>query len=177
MKNPAFQFYPADYLADAKVQAMSIAGEGCYIRLMSYCWREGSIPSDRSAIARLCKGYDGPGIDEALECFIPSRNLTKLIHKRLESERAKQKRFAKSCHDRGLDGANKRWLGHSSAIATPMAKNGSSSSSSSSPSGLNPPLPPSRGGTRKSRSLHLGDPKDPTYRENYEKRKAQEAQS
>jgi len=28
MKSPAFQFYPADYLADAKVQALSIEGEG-----------------------------------------------------------------------------------------------------------------------------------------------------
>jgi len=128
MKNhsPAFQFYPADYLADAKVQAMSIEGEGCYIRLMSYCWREGFIPGDRVAISRLCKGYDGPGIDEALSCFIFNKKKNIFVHKRLESEKIKQEMFHKSQQEAGLRGAEKRWGRYRQPITTPMAKNSSS---------------------------------------------------
>lgn len=135
---PAFLFYPADYLADAAVQSMSISGEGCYIRLMSFCWREGFIPSDRDAIVRLCKGYDGPGIEEAISCFSVTRKKQQLTHKRLELERYKQINNHKVNRDNGKEGAEKRWRGHSQAIATPMAIDGSSSSLSSSSSISNP---------------------------------------
>ena len=147
MKSPAFQFYPADYLADARVQALSIEGEGCYIRLMCYCWREGSIPSNRAAIARLCKGYDGPGIDEAISLFVRGEKRGTLVHKRIDKERKRQEERSKYLSERGLEGANKRWRKDGVAIIRPMAKNGSSSSSSAS--ALNPPTPFEKGGERK----------------------------
>jgi hypothetical protein len=147
VESPAFRFYPADYLADEKVQAMSIEGEGCYIRLMSYCWREGSIPDDRSALAKLCKGYDGPGLDEAISCFESATKIRKnsklkgrLIHKRLDAEKANQKKYRKSMQRAGLHGAEKRWGGDGQAIAKGMAKDGSSLSSSLSNN--NPPYTP-----------------------------------
>jgi uncharacterized phage protein (TIGR02220 family) len=141
---PAFRFYPADWLADAKVQAMSLEAEGIYIRLLCYCWREGSIPADRQAIAKLCKGYNGPAIDEAISCFVSMKKNGKksdrLINKRLEVERKKQIEFRQSMKKAGIDGANKRWGRHSQAMSTgnsqakerPMAKNSSSLSLSSS---------------------------------------------
>jgi uncharacterized protein YdaU (DUF1376 family) len=132
--SPSFQFYPADWISDEKVIAMSMAGEGCYIRLLSHCWREGSIPADRSAIVLLCKGYDGPGIDEALTCFVPSRKHGRLINKRAELERKKQENFRKLKQDAGLRGANSRWHPHGNRIPSAMANDGSSSSSSSSSS-------------------------------------------
>lgn len=170
--SPAFQFYPADWLSDEKVISMSIEGEGCYIRLLCYCWREGSIPADRSAIALLCKGYNGPGIDEALTCFSPSRKKGRLINKRIEAERKKQELFRKSKQDAGLRGADKRWHSYGSANVLPMAKDSSLSLSSSSPS-INPPLPPLKGG-RKFLSKRIGDSSDPRYREAYLKRKSEE---
>jgi len=148
-KSPAFQFYPADYLADERVQAMSIEGEGCYTRLMSYCWREGSIPSDRASLVKLCKGYDGPGIDEAKAMFVRSSVRGRLTHKRLDAERDKQESHSKRMQDAGLEGARRRWLGHSQAMPTPMASDGSLSSSSSSDF-IIPPIVPQRG-TRKSK--------------------------
>jgi len=126
---PSFPFYAADWLADEKVQMMSMAGEGCYIRLLAYQWREGSIPADRSAIALLCKANDGSAIDEALAHFQQlSRNPGRLINKRLERERKKLEDFRKAKQMAGLAGADSRWHGHNS----PLAKNASSSSSSSS---------------------------------------------
>ena len=147
MSSPAFQFYPADYLADAKVQTMSIEGEGCYFRLLCYCWREGSIPSDRAAIVRLCKGYDGPGIDEAMALFVRGDKRGTLVHRRLDKERKRQEALSKAMQEAGLRGAIKRWKLDGLAIEKPMAKNGSSLSPS--PSSLNPPTPFEKGGGRK----------------------------
>lgn len=128
---PSFPFYAADWLADEKVQVMSMAGEGAYIHLLAICWREGSIPADRSAIVQLCKGQDGSAIDEALLCFRPApRKLGRLINKRLEEERRKLENFHKSKKMAGLHGAAKRWHSHTSAMVLPIAKDGSSSSSS-----------------------------------------------
>lgn len=166
MKSPSFQFYPADYLADAKVQALSIEGEGCYIRLMSYCWREGSIPSDRVAIAKLCKGYDGPGIDEALSLFVRGEKRGTLVHKRIDKERKLQQERSKFLSERGLSGALKRWHKDGVAINRPMLKNGSSSSSSTSVV-EDPPTPRKRG--RKYIKTHLGDNSDPRYRDAHER--------
>ena len=164
---PAFQFYPADYLADAKVQALSIEGEGCYIRLLCYCWREGFLPNDRQALARLCKGYDGPGLDEAILCFSISKNKRRLTHKRLASELEKQEKWRKALSDGGLRGAESRWAGHKKvngqAKQRPMAKNASSSSSSSSD---NPPIVPPRRG-RKYFSKHIGENRGPKKSASY----------
>jgi len=131
---PYFPFYPGDYLSDASVLSMSIEGEGCYIRLMSINWKEGFIPSDREAIVRLCKGYGGPGIDEAMSCFSITRNKQQLTHKRLERERLRQVEYHNSRKSDGLRGAEKRWGGYREANHTLIAKNSSSSSSSSSSS-------------------------------------------
>jgi len=167
MNSPAFQFYPADYLADAKVQALSIEGEGCYFRLLCYCWREGFIPSNRVAIARLCKGYDGPGLDEAIAMFVRGEKRGQFIHRRLNKERKRQEEHSKLMKESGFRGAIKRWKLDSQAIKRLMASDSSSSSSSI----LNPPTPFLKGG-RKFKSKRIGANSDPRYREAYEKRKA-----
>lgn len=50
---PAFQFYPADFLADAAVVAMTMQERGVYITLLCHQWIEGSIPADPAIIGRL----------------------------------------------------------------------------------------------------------------------------
>jgi uncharacterized protein YdaU (DUF1376 family) len=52
-KSPAFQFYPKDFLSDEKQIRMSLAAVGIYVRLLSHCWIESSLPSDERALARL----------------------------------------------------------------------------------------------------------------------------
>ena len=158
MKTPAFQFYPADFLADENVALMSNREIGCYIKLMCYCWREGSIPSDINKIARLC-GEDGSAMADLWLaiglCFESAKNdPTRLVHPRLESERSKQSEFKSERSSSGKKGAEARWgkgskgngSANGSAIKEPMAKDGSSSSSSSSERELSndnsSPIPP-----------------------------------
>jgi hypothetical protein len=154
---PAFQFYPADFLADENVALMTNQEIGCYVKLMCYCWREGSIPSEVPRIAKLC-GEDSSAMAQLwlaiAPCFSsankPDETASRLVHPRLEKERQKQIDFHSERSKAGLKGSLSRWgkdkKEDSSAIAQPlaqpMAKNGSSSSISSS---INTPLPPQRG--------------------------------
>lgn len=143
MKAPAFQWYAADYLADEHVQMMTLEEEGIYIRLLSYCWREGSIPADPESAAKLV----GKGASTTLTRVVQARfnqdptNASRMVHPRLEVEREKQRNW----HDKSAEGgkisaqirANKR-LTESKGGSTTLARvvqpkvNSSSSSSSSS---------------------------------------------
>jgi len=151
LKSPAFQFYPADFLADAKVAVMTDEQIGIYIRLMCHCWLEGFIPSDLEKVSRICRRSreDMERLwPEIRECFREDADdPIKLLHPRLEKERCKQQEHKKQKTIAGKAGAAKRWAEDSTAILSPssengsamilpMAKNSSSSSlsSSSSPS-------------------------------------------
>lgn len=144
-KSPAFQWYPADYLSDMKVRMLSWASRGLYMELICYCWREGYIPSDSSAIAQLTGCHDLAIIEPCLSLFISHpEDSAKLIHKRLDAERRKQFDRSNERSESGKKGAKSRWgnktsnkkspdsLANGSAIEKPLAKNSSSSSSSSS---------------------------------------------
>lgn len=109
MKAPAFQFYAAEYLADEHVQLMTLEEEGAYIRLLSFCWREGSIPNDPSALSRLCKGASTTVLTTVLKRFKPNGNQDdRLIHPRLESERVKQQQWREKSAQGGRASAHKR---------------------------------------------------------------------
>ncbi len=114
-KSPAFQLYAAEFLADENVVMMSNQQAGCYIKLMCYCWREGSIPSDIDRIARLCSedSQAMAGLWGGLKaCFITSpTDPQRLIHGRLDKERIKQADFKKKMAEAGTNGAKKRWGG------------------------------------------------------------------
>lgn len=150
MKAPAFQFYAADYLADENVQLMSIEEEGCFIRLLAYGWREGSIPADEDQLIRLCKG--STAFQTVIKrCFFPDpKNPSRLINKRLKIEAKKQKEFRKSKQRGGINSGKSRRAKKfstehsSSSVQTEDEQNRtlqSSSSSSSSPTVV--PSPPS----------------------------------
>ena len=126
-KPPAFQFYPTDWLSDARVQMLSPEAEGCYIRLLCYAWIEGSIPADGVAMARLCK-VNGQAMQDAAALFCPHpSDPSKLIHKRLVEERKKMDDRRNLLSESGKRGAEATWGGHRAGL-------GSSSSSSSSSS-------------------------------------------
>ena len=105
-KAPAFQFYAAEYLADINVELMTIEDEGCYIRLLAFCWREGSLPNDPEDLAKLCKGVK-PTL-RVLSCFKPTSD-TRILHPRLESERKKRRDFVIEARKAGYKSAAKRW--------------------------------------------------------------------
>ncbi len=157
-KSPAFRLYAADFLVDENVVLMSNTQVGCYIKLICYCWREGSIPDDPAKVAKLV-GEDGSAMAELWGgirlCFAEALDTPgRLVHKRLKEEREKQIEFRKERSEAGKRGAKARWdkdLGASdtadgSPIEKPkakrMAKNGLSLSLSSSDI---PPAPKGEG--------------------------------
>ncbi len=158
-KRPSFQFYPADFLADENVKLMSNRAIGCYIKLLCYCWRQGSMPASIKDIAKLCD--ERPDVMKKIwidlkSCFVTSETETdRLFHPRLLSEKNKQDSFKKERSESGKKGAEARWNKDSlqnkpagsaiqqidgsaiqepiaQPIAEPIAKNSFSSSFSSS---------------------------------------------
>lgn len=135
-QSPAFQFYAADYLSDINTQLMTPEEEGCYLRLMCYCWREGDLPADREQLKALCKGVSLS--DRVAMCF--ELHGDRLRHKRLDSERQRQADFRQSKSEAGAKGNVIRWGKKSKRIiaqrshsdTSAIAKDRSSSSSSSS---------------------------------------------
>jgi len=50
---PWFKLYVTHFLTTEALRLMSNAALGLYLRLICYCWREGSVPADEAALARL----------------------------------------------------------------------------------------------------------------------------
>jgi hypothetical protein len=95
-KSPAFQFYPQDWLSDINVVAMSAEEESAYIRLICYCWLQGSIPNNDEYLAKLIKGGSTTVVGVVKRCFHPHPNdETLLVHPRLEREREKQREWSR----------------------------------------------------------------------------------
>lgn len=152
MGSPAFQFYPADFLADENQMLMELAEVGAYIRLICVCWKEGSIPTDLRKLARLagCAPRDMAKVWPALEpCFEAHHSEPgRLVHPRLERERVKQEKHKQKMREAGKKGADTRYNpqpSDSQAIArlqpgdssasTPPPSSSFPASAASSPSG------------------------------------------
>lgn len=128
-KSPAFQFYPADFLADDKVTCMSSAAKGAYIVLLCQCWLHQTLPNDPQQLRRLAH-YEGRHWSQIWPqlrpCFVPYEGIPGrggFQQPRIEKERQKQAHFRSHGRKGGLQSANSR-----------QAKANSSSSSSSSSS-------------------------------------------
>lgn len=110
-KPPAFQFYAKDWLTDDKVNLMSLAAQGLYMRLLAAAWlRGGSIPSDESAAARLV----GVPLEEFRElwpevrpCWNKERDL--MVMRRLRSDFAALLQRKRNLSAAGKSGNRKRW--------------------------------------------------------------------
>ena len=131
MKAPAFQLYAAEYLADEQVMLMSLEAEGAYVRLLSLCWREGSIPANPLLLAAMCKHADQKVIKEVVPCFTKAGAPSgRLIHKRLEEERGKQEAYRAKQSAKGLMGGRPRKAddkpeeSHGKATALPQLNHG-----------------------------------------------------
>ena len=106
-RSPAFQFYPKDFLSSSKVQQMSLAEIGAYLKLLCHNWLDGSLLDDVAVLARIvgmkqaqfAKMWAGP----LHECF-ETRN-GRLVNQRLEKERKAQADFRKKQKDK----ADTRW--------------------------------------------------------------------
>lgn len=153
MKSPAFQMYPADFLADQNTIVMSVSEIGAYCLLLFVCWNENGLPNDMNELARSArmplKQFQLTWEKRIRRCFL-MREDGKWTHKRLEKERDKQIVNRAKRQAAGEKGAERRWQTHSNAMANPpprgsnainvpMAKNGLSVfslQSSITPSGV-----------------------------------------
>ena len=109
-KSPAFQFYPQDYLASARVAEMTLEEEGVYIRLLCYCWSSGSIPADPERCARLAgKGCSVETATVVQRSFNEHPTDTqRLVHDRLEIERENQRIRREQASSAGKKSADTR---------------------------------------------------------------------
>ncbi len=88
MKQSGFSFSPADYLANQQIQMMSLEEEGVYIRLLSYCWQNGSVPKNPEQAARLVgKGASTTVVASVLCLFQATQNPEELTHSELQRQR------------------------------------------------------------------------------------------
>ncbi len=135
MNSPAFQFYATDWLGSQRVTMLTLEEEGAYIRLIAYCWQHGTIPSDPAEAARLIgKGGSTLVAENVLKMFQPAKEKGRMIHDRLEQERAKQKAWRQKSSQGGLKSAKMRVKGGSRVVQPPYQPNGNIPSPSPSPS-------------------------------------------
>lgn len=81
MKASGFSFSPSEYLANQQIQMLSLEEEGIYIRLLSYCWQNGSVPRDPEQAARLVgKGALTTVVASVLRLFHATSNPQELTH-------------------------------------------------------------------------------------------------
>jgi len=153
---PAFQFYPADWLSDARVREMTFEEKGVYIDLLSHAWKERGIPADQKRLAKLL------GLSPAKlarlwatvgRCWEERGDV--LVQPRMERQRDERERHREQAREAGKRSAEKRRSGNGGATALallvalsvggsvdlPLERNGNSSSTSSS-SSLTPPARP-----------------------------------
>ena len=137
-KPPAFQWYPKDYLSDVHTVLMTLQQEGAYMRLINYCWLEGSLPNDMEALGRMCKGLSAQEMSEVWKAIEPcfKKRGNRWVHPRLLLERKKQMEYSAAKSRAGRKGAEARYgkQKNSSANGLPVAKINSSSSTSSATS-------------------------------------------
>ena len=88
MKASGFSFSPSEYLANQQIQMMSLEEEGVYIRLLSYCWQNGSVPKDPEQAARLVgKGASTTVVASVLRLFQATQNPQELNHLDLQQQK------------------------------------------------------------------------------------------
>ena len=88
MKSSGFSFSPSEYLANQQIQMMSLEEEGVYIRLLSYCWQNGSVPKDPEQAARLVgKGASTTVVASVLRMFHATQNPQELTHFDLQQQK------------------------------------------------------------------------------------------
>ena len=136
---PAFQFYPKDWL-DFRVQRMSLAAQGAYLKLLCFMWADShnqcSIIDNNELLAR--------AIGTTVEQWLTLRNEIQcesdpifeekngwLFSPRLRLEAYKQRKYRQSQAEKGKKSAKQRLNRGSTTVEPKYQPEGNSSSSSS----------------------------------------------
>ena len=124
---PWFKIYAAETLSDENFTSWGPSERGAWFTLLCHCWKEGSIPSDETRLARLC-GTDAHAMHEIwpsiADRFYKQPDGGRLVCVRLEFERQKSIEEVEGKSQHGKKAAHARWskyksemLGHCSGIA------------------------------------------------------------
>lgn len=106
-KAPAFQFYPAEFLASHKVSRMPNVERGAYITLLCRCWLDNGLPTDLVELADLANMKSEPfermwKTGRIGRCFIERGG--KFHNERLDVERKKQAEYRRRQAENGSKG-------------------------------------------------------------------------
>lgn len=117
--SPAFRFYVQDFFLDNRVVPMEDDEIGVYLRLLGAAWKDGSIPADPDEIHGLLPRTKRRDFDRIWsrvgKCWSPHPSEPgRLVQKRLERERQKQRDNKERRTQAGRAGAAAR---HSGRIA------------------------------------------------------------
>jgi uncharacterized protein YdaU (DUF1376 family) len=111
-KSPAFQFYPKDFLTDERVVLMSNTEVGIYVRLLCFCWLEGTLPLETVSLAHMArmplKQFTKLWERSIVRTCFKLAEDGRLHHKRLDEERNKQADFRRRQSDKGKASAASR---------------------------------------------------------------------
>jgi len=114
---PFFPFYAADWIGSTRVQLMSAAEEGTFIRLLAFAWRNEGLPENAEQIRRLTK-LDADEFNAmwplVTELF-PFDDDGRRRNERQERERVEAKSRHSARVSAGSLGAKRRWHGNSNA--------------------------------------------------------------
>jgi uncharacterized protein YdaU (DUF1376 family) len=110
--SPSFQWYPDDVEGDENVILMNNAEFGLYIHLLDRCWKEGSIPDDVPAIARMTRtplAEARRSWPKIRPCF-KADEIGRLRHGRLDFERNKQAEYRDRQAKNGAKGGRPKYV-------------------------------------------------------------------
>lgn len=147
MSKPVFfAFYPKDFAADEKVEAMTTEQVGAYILLLCKAWQAdppASLPNDDQTLAKYSRLSAVKWAELKAGVLSPFvLGLDNRWHqKRLRSEFEKSKRLKRARSNAGSAGALVRWQTHSKGMANALQNDGNLSGSvsgSESGSGCSP---------------------------------------
>jgi uncharacterized protein YdaU (DUF1376 family) len=121
--NPWYAHYPGDYGRDTA--HLSLAQHGAYRLLLDHYYSTAApLPSDISALHRICRAFDQAerdAVDFVLKEFFELR--TDGFHNaRADVELARQSEIRERLSNSGRRGAKMRWGGHSKANGPAIAK-------------------------------------------------------
>jgi len=94
MSSGAIVFDSRNWLANGRIRLLSTEAEGCYIRLLAFCWVDGSLSADPSELATLCKGASLAAVESAAALFESKDG--RLISSELDRQRRRAHRSQKT---------------------------------------------------------------------------------
>ncbi len=114
-----FKLYPAKFLADAKIDALSTLELGACLKLLCRQWLDGWIPDDIRVLARLCRLDEASMADAwiSLADFFPVFGPGKRANRFMWINRDKVVADLERRSDEGTRAARKRWDAQGSSKA------------------------------------------------------------